>query len=723
MIKGVTYDLDYPRTTHYSQIPEEVFEKDFRLMKEAGVNTIRLYGVPPEFILDLADKYDMKVIETIVFPGDWTDFTSPYQLQSLKREAIRNIKRDMDRECIYAWSIWNDAPWTYGSGRGNVIKAYGEERVSSFLRELYETVKKHDPLRPVTAATLTVDEESKRLGADFLDILGYNVYLGVTDWRNGTFEAKTCDEMVEELVSISDKYKKPVLITETGYSTYWTGAAQKDAIRDQIAKAGKELRGIILFQWADNWSKAGESAVHNDDVEEHWGLLEGTREPKGGYYAAKDMFRISLFRKRLLAIADYFRGSYFANKKRALRKRWKEAAIADKEIEGLQNSLNLKPSSKDVPVTLEELAEKFYEKKGFDQFASFLKEYRSSYPNSGYSELADYYIALSGWNKLEHLAGERMWQVYYAEKTRHLDGILGLLDRAGEKTEDKELHLKILYLDWLINDDILRGREKTALEKLEAGIKDYAISIKEPSPLIVYSRLLGEKGEDQVSERLLHEYVSRVKEFVEPKEAIALLNEEAAIGLENKNFRQAKILYDGYMNLVIRNYSKEEASSAILELANMYKQRSLLDEAIQACEKLRDEFPDSRLADDAAYILASSLKEKKSYSKAVKALHDFIIKYPNSDLSKSAIKDALSIFTIYGKRTGAQKTVSFLKEIIAIYPETDFSVMARFELASSLASLGKREEAVREYQYIIDNHPDSDYTDYSRRFIEDLRTE
>jgi hypothetical protein len=131
IIKGVTYDLKYPKISHYSQIPPEVFEKDFKLMKDAGINTIRLYGVPPEFILDLADKYDMKVIETIVFPGDWTDFTSPYQLQALKREVIRNIKRDIDRECIYAWSIWNDAPWTYGSGRGDVIKAYGKERVSN----------------------------------------------------------------------------------------------------------------------------------------------------------------------------------------------------------------------------------------------------------------------------------------------------------------------------------------------------------------------------------------------------------------------------------------------------------------------------------------------------------------------------------------------------------------------------------------------------------------
>src|SRR3990167_3407202 len=85
IIKGVTYDLKYPGISHYSQIPPEVFERDFKMMKKAGINTIRLYGVPPEFVLDLADRYNIRVIETIVFPGDWTDFTSPYQLQALKR--------------------------------------------------------------------------------------------------------------------------------------------------------------------------------------------------------------------------------------------------------------------------------------------------------------------------------------------------------------------------------------------------------------------------------------------------------------------------------------------------------------------------------------------------------------------------------------------------------------------------------------------------------------
>lgn len=722
IIKGVTYDLKYPKISHYSQIPAEVFENDFKLMKGAGVNTIRLYSQPPEFILDLADKYRIKVIETIVFPGDWTNFASPYQLQALKREAIRNINRDIERDCIYAWSIWNDAPWTYGSGRGDVIKVYGKKRVSDFLRELYIAVKKRDPLRPVTAATLTIDEEAKSLGADFLDILGYNIYLGITDWSNGHYDSELAGKMVDELAAVSKKYEKDVLIAETGYSTYWLSEPQENAIRDQIEKVDRKLRGIILFQWADDWSKSGDVTVQNDNVEEHWGILEGDRKLKGGYYAAKQIFSNTLFRDIMLAISDYCRGTYFAAKKRALRKEWKEDIIIDSDIERLQNELSLKPSSIEVPLILERLSKMFIEKRGFNQLAKYLEEYRSSYKDSEYKGLIDYYIALARWNKLEYLAENRLWELYYAEKTRELDKILGTLMLAEEEAGNNELYLKILHLEWVIHNDLVDGKENSALVRLEEAIKRYSETTKNIEPLLTYSQLFQNQGEVQVSEKLLRAYVANMGKIGSPDKAASTLKEKAGIALAGGDFGQARILYDAYLNIIIRNSSEEDASFAMLELADLYRRRSLFDDSIEVCERLLKEFPSSELADDASYAVGVVLKEKKLYSKAIKAFRDFIIKFPDSDLSKSAIKETLSIFTVYAKEVRVTKTITFLKEIIALYPDSDFSIMARFELASSLASLGRREEAVREYQYIIENHPDSEYAKYSIRNIERLAT-
>jgi len=720
-IKGVTYDLKYPGISHYSQISPKIFEKDFKMMKDAGINTIRLYGIPPEFILDLADKYKIKVIETIVFPGDWTDFNSPYQLQALKREAIRNINRDINRDCIYAWSIWNDAPWTYGSGKGDVIRAYGKEKVEKFLKELYECVKRRDPLRPVTAATLTLNDEAKKMGAGFLDILGYNIYLGITDWQDGNYNTETALRMMDDLVRLSREYKKPVLITETGYSTYWTREQQQYVITDQIEKVDKKIAGAILFQWADDWSKSGDVKTQANDVEEHWGIVDGNRKPKGGYYAAGKMFNNSAYETAMYAIADYFRGGYYAAKKHALKNRWKENVIVDKTIDDLENQMNIKSSGNEIPAILDKLSAKFFKMKGFDQFASFLKEYTASHGDSKYKARVDYYIALSGWNKLEFLAGENMWEMYYAEKTGSLNGIIKQLESAGKDAEAKDGYSDILYLEWLIQNDLLEGKENTALKRLEEEIKIYAVKYKDVTPLITYSKLLLDEGERQVSDRLLREYAANVSKFMPTNDAVSLLKDKAANALDSGDVERAKILYDAYLAILIKTNSAEDAAFAMLDLSSMYRRKGMYDESVDVAKRLLSEFPNNELADDASYAIGVTLKEQKAYSKAVKAFRDFIAAYPQSKMAKSAMKEVLSIFTVYGKGTSAEKTVTFLAEIVAAYPNSDFTVMSRFELASSLGSLGRIEDAVREYQYIIDNYPDSEYAGYSKKNIDSLR--
>ncbi len=717
IIKGVTYDLKYPGIRHYSQIPRKVYEEDFRSIKEAGINTIRIYGVPPEFILDLADAYEIDVIETIVFPGDWTDFDSPYQLQALKREAVRNIRRDRDRECIVAWSIWNDAPWTYGTGKGDVIRAYGRDTVNDFLRELYMTVKKHDPLRPVTAATLTVNEEAMSLGTDFLDILGYNVYLGVTDWTTGAYDPATAEETVAELEALAAQHEKPVVITETGYSTFWDTHNQGSVIKDQIAKVDRKLKGIILFQWADDWSKAGTAEIQNEDVEEHWGIMTGKREPKPGYAAAQEMFKNSFFAGLMYGIADYFKGTYYAVRKRALRKKWEERPVVDKEIEDLQNELNLKPRSAAVPDILKRLSRLFFDKHAFNQFSAFLREYKAAYEDSPYKGLVDYYRALAGWTKLEFLAAGGKWELYFAEKARELDAIRKALKSAREKTMGTSHYLKPLYLSWLIHNDLLDGKESAALQELQQGIKDYAVRTGDFEPYLVYARSLSRQGETQIAEKLVKQFATDVKTAMDMDAASLRLKRVADAFLDEGRLSYAHILYNAYVNLAVRNYSEEDASFVVMEVADLFRRHGLYGEAEELYTRLTRDFSSSELADDAAYAKGVLLKETRSYSKAIKAFHDFIVEFPESELVKSAIKETLSVFTVYGKGTRESKTITFLREIIALYPESDFSAMARFELASSLESLGRKEEARIEYQYIIDHFPESEYAGYAQRSI------
>lgn len=290
-IKGVSYALSYPKTVHYSQIPQEVLDKDFAMMKEAGINTIRTYEPIPEVVLNLAEKYNIMIIENVAYPGDWTDFSSQKDIMELKKTAIKNVMRHKDRKCILAWDIWNDAPFTYGYSGQDIIKKYGEEEVNQSLKEIYDAVKEIDPTRPITGANLIYSEESMRLGTEFLDILSYNTYLGICDWLDGKFSYKKAEEMVKQLAVVSKKYNKPVIISETGYSTYFKDTAQGEVIKQQIKAVGNKLAGIITFEWADEWDKAGKPYELNNHIEEHWGIVDGYRNPKDGYYKLKEVYK------------------------------------------------------------------------------------------------------------------------------------------------------------------------------------------------------------------------------------------------------------------------------------------------------------------------------------------------------------------------------------------------------------------------------------------------
>ncbi len=292
-VKGVAYGINYPKCPGgmraYKKIPFSVFEKDFEMMEEAGINTIRTYEPLTIELLDLAHKHNIMVIENIVYPTGQTNFNSSKDLEGLKKRVQRVIKLHKDHPAILAWSIWNDAPFTWTSG-GNAVKRYGFDKANDFLKELYLTAKRADSSHLITASNM-LGQEGTKLGFDFLDIIGVNAYIGGHGRWLGDEEA---EGTIQILIKYSKQYNKPVIILETGYSTYVKSSARKESqdevLRKQIKITGENIAGITIFQWSDGWWKAGHPEVQNKNIEEHWGIVTGYREPKAGLKAVSEMF-------------------------------------------------------------------------------------------------------------------------------------------------------------------------------------------------------------------------------------------------------------------------------------------------------------------------------------------------------------------------------------------------------------------------------------------------
>src|SRR6476620_9530211 len=61
-VKGTTYGTFAPNDEGIQFPPAEVVRKDFALMASHGFNSVRTYTVPPNYLLDLALEFYLKVM-------------------------------------------------------------------------------------------------------------------------------------------------------------------------------------------------------------------------------------------------------------------------------------------------------------------------------------------------------------------------------------------------------------------------------------------------------------------------------------------------------------------------------------------------------------------------------------------------------------------------------------------------------------------------------------
>jgi hypothetical protein len=303
-IRGINYcgiDNDLRNT------PLQQVEKDIQLLKELNVNTIRVFSDIPHETLDLFYKNGILVIMEIhndgAYAGHWTDFGSQAELNKYIDAAVSQVKRDKEHPAILMWCLWNDGP--FGP---KTVNKYPRDKMEKWLGALAAAVKKADPSRPVTSANMPgcyYDD----LGASFLDVLGFNNYAGLHGASEYTHSVT--ERAFDQLQEYGRKYKKPIIITESGYSTIMGEKIQGKVIKSLVDAARTRTNGICIFQFADQWAKGGDPEVQNDHIEEFWGIVKADRSPKSGFYGLQEAYRqIKLNGPENAVIEPYIAGSF-----------------------------------------------------------------------------------------------------------------------------------------------------------------------------------------------------------------------------------------------------------------------------------------------------------------------------------------------------------------------------------------------------------------------------
>ncbi len=149
-LKGVTYGPFAPNSDGDCFPSRAQAARDFAQIRELGANLLRIYNVPPRWLLDLADRHELKLLIDIPW-NKHLCFLDSEELREQARTAVRQAVQSCARHpAIFAYSVVNEiAP--------DIVRWSGARAVEDFIDELVAVAKGGRSRVPLHLRQLSAD--------------------------------------------------------------------------------------------------------------------------------------------------------------------------------------------------------------------------------------------------------------------------------------------------------------------------------------------------------------------------------------------------------------------------------------------------------------------------------------------------------------------------------------------------------------------------------------
>ena len=255
-VKGVTYGTFKPNKDGEHFPCSGLVEKDFEMMSLHGINAVRTYTIPPVFLLDMAEKYRLKVMVGLPWEQHITFLDDAPKKNDIIKRVKANVLQCEKHSAILCYTIGNEIP-------APIVRWYGKKSIEHFLKQLYNAVKEIDNAALVTYVNYPTTEY---LDLGFLDFDCFNVYLET---------AEKLSKYLSRLHNLSGD--RPLVLAEIGLDSYRNGVQkQAEILVWQIETIfEKGCAGMFVFAWTDEWWRGG------FDIEDwDFGLVDRQRNAK-----------------------------------------------------------------------------------------------------------------------------------------------------------------------------------------------------------------------------------------------------------------------------------------------------------------------------------------------------------------------------------------------------------------------------------------------------------
>lgn len=270
------YDAFVDKNYNNIQDADEPAVGDFELMREMGVNTIRLYHQPfevnKELLRDMYNKYGIMVIMgdflgkyTLGSGASWdpgTDYNDQGHKKNMMESVTKMVMEFKDEPYILFWLLGNENVYGYACNADKEPEAFYK-----FANEVAAQIKRLDPEHPVAIANgdvLFLDKFAKN--APEIDIFGANAYRG--DYGFGFLWRQVRDEadraaFITEFGCPAYAQGKSQDETESLQAEYHRGSWEDIEANMAFGEGAGNALGAMVFEWLDEWWKAYEPLIHD----------------------------------------------------------------------------------------------------------------------------------------------------------------------------------------------------------------------------------------------------------------------------------------------------------------------------------------------------------------------------------------------------------------------------------------------------------------------------
>ncbi len=266
-VKGVSYGPFAPNTTGLRFLSPEQTLADFRQMRQLGANVVRIYEVPPRWILDLAEGEGLRLLVGI----PWNQRICFLDSEEDRLAAIDQVRKAVvacgRHPAVFAFCLANEiAP--------DVVRWSGARAVERFLDELAAAARRVDPGCLCTFANFPPTEFLRPQAMDFTC---FNVYL---------HDPQPFRNYLARLQMIADT--RPLVLGEFGIDTLREGESRQAQILgwsiELACRAG--LAGTVVFSFTDEWFKDGARIT-----DWNMGLTTADRQLRPAFDRVRETFR------------------------------------------------------------------------------------------------------------------------------------------------------------------------------------------------------------------------------------------------------------------------------------------------------------------------------------------------------------------------------------------------------------------------------------------------